>query len=161
MTSGGKQLRSGSAERDRAKLWQICRGKQQLNPPVIEKQPWLKFIVGADYTFANGTYLIQYLHGFFHERGKGNLNDYLILSLEKDFFNGQLHIRPLAGGMAVSDWKEPSQNYAIFYTPEVFYRGIDNFEIGLGAYIFAEKGDGIFAGLKEMDMLQVKAKLSF
>ena len=133
-----------------------------LDSLVIEKKPWLKFIVGADYTFANGTYLnAQYLHGFIHERGNGNLNDYLILSLEKDFFNGQLHIRPLAGGMAVSDWEKPSKNYAIFYTPEVLYRGIDNFEIGLGAYIFAGKGDGIFAGLKEMDMLQVKAKLSF
>ncbi len=129
---------------------------------VIEKKPWVKFIVGADYTFAGGTYLnVQYLHGFIHERGNGNLNDYLILSVEKDFFNGQLHIRPLAGGVSVSDWDEPSKNYAVFYTPEILYRGIDNFEIGLGAYVFAGKGDGIFAGLKEMDMLQVKAKLSF
>lgn len=129
---------------------------------VISKTPYVKFIVGADYTFTGGTYLnVQYLHGFIHERGNGNLNDYLIVSLEKDFFNGQLHIRPLAGGMSVSDWNEPSKNYAIFYTPEIMYRGIDNFEIGLGAYVFGGKGDGIFAGLKEMDMLQVKAKLSF
>lgn len=129
---------------------------------VLEKKPYVKFIVGADYTFAGGTYLnVQYLHGFIHERGHGNLNDYLIVSVEKDFFNEQLHIRPLAGGVSISDWKEPSKNYAIFYTPEIMYRGIDNFEIGLGAYIFAGEGDGIFAGLKEMDMLQVKAKLSF
>lgn len=129
---------------------------------IIEKKPWTKFIVGADYTFAGGTYLnVQYLHGFIHERGNGNLNDYLILSLEKNFFNDQLHFRPIAGGISVSDWGEPSKNYALFYTPEVIYRGVDNFEIGLGAYIFAGKGEGIFAGLKEMDMLQVRAKLSF
>lgn len=129
---------------------------------VIEKKPYVKFIVGADYTFEGGIYLnVQYLHGFIHERGNGNLNDYLIVSLEKNFFNEQLHIRPLAGGVSVSDWDEPSKNYAIFYTPEIMYRGIDNFEIGLGAYIFAGKGDGIFAALKEMDMLQLKAKLSF
>jgi TPR repeat protein len=41
----------------------------------------------ADYTFRSGTYLnAQFMHGFFHERGKGNLNDYLIIAAERSAY---------------------------------------------------------------------------
>ncbi len=128
----------------------------------LSKDPWLKLAIGADYTFHNGAYLnVQYLRGFIHERGQGNMNDYLLLSLEKGFFNGELVFRPLAGSISVTDMEAVSDNYAVFYTPEIIYKGIDNFQIGFGAYIFEGKGTGIFAGLNELDMLQLKAKLNF
>ena len=60
------------------------------------------------------------LHGFIHERGNDKLNDYLIVFLEKDFFNGQLHIRPLAGGMAVSDWKSHQKIMHFSIRPKSF-----------------------------------------
>lgn len=129
---------------------------------VMEKQPWLKLVLGADYTFPKGEYLnIQYLHGFIHERGQGNLNDYLLFALEKSFRNDEFLIRPLAGGVVISDWDKPSENFALFYTPEFIYKGIDNLQIGLEAFIFEGKGQNIFAGFKNYNMLRFKAKLSF
>ncbi|MBW6492130.1 MAG: hypothetical protein K0B15_13160 [Lentimicrobium sp.] len=128
----------------------------------LEKKTWLKLAVGADYTFHKGTYLnVQYLHGFLHERGQGNLNDYLILAIEKSFWNDQFLLRPIAGGMVVSDWSKPSENFAVFYTPEFIYKGIDNFQIGMGVFVFEGKGQSLFTGFKDFNMLQFKAKLSF
>lgn len=37
---------------------------------LIDK-PYFKFILGGDYNLREGSYVnIQYLHGFFHERGQ-------------------------------------------------------------------------------------------
>jgi len=54
---------------------------------ILDKsKPYLKFVVGGDYFFADGSYLnAQYLHGFIHERGRENLNDYFFLRYEKHF----------------------------------------------------------------------------
>jgi hypothetical protein len=129
---------------------------------LLKKEPYVRFVVGADYTFRNGTYLnVQFMHGFFHERGKGNLNDYLIIAAERGVWGEKLLLRPLAGGVAVSDWDDPKNNYALFYTPEITYRGIDNLEIGLGAYIFDGKGENIFAGFRDFNMLSARVKLNF
>jgi hypothetical protein len=129
---------------------------------ILKKNPYIKFIAGTDYTFRNGIYLnLQFMHGFIHARGKGNLNDYLVLALEKSFFGDRLLARPLAGGIAVSDWSDAGSNYAIFYTPEITWKGIDNLEIGLSVFLFEGKGDNIFASLKDSNMLSVKAKISF
>lgn len=129
---------------------------------VLEKKPYMKLALGADYSFSNGAYLnVQYLRGFIHERGKGNMNDYLMLALEKSFFSDRLLFRPLAGGLAVSDWDAPADNFALFYTPELMYKGIDNLQIGIGAYFFEGKGSNMFAGFGDFNMIQAKAKLSF
>jgi hypothetical protein len=70
----------------------------QVLPPetdslILKKQLYLKYVVGADYTFKDGSYLnFQYLHGFVNERGRGNLNDYFVLSWQKSFFNDKLAI---------------------------------------------------------------------
>jgi hypothetical protein len=101
------------------------------------------------------------MRGFFHERGKGNLNDYLIIAAERGVWGEKLLLRPLAGGVVVSDWDDPKNNYALFYTPEITYRGIDNLEIGLGAYIFDGKGENIFAGFRDFNMLSARVKLNF
>jgi len=129
---------------------------------VLKKDPYIKFIAGTDYTFRDGFYLnLQFMHGFIHERGKGNINDYLVLAIEKSFFGDRLLVRPLAGGIAVSDWSDAGSNYAIFYTPEITWKDIDNLEIGLGAFFFDGKGTNIFAGLKDYNMVSVSAKVNF
>ncbi len=53
-----------------------------------KEKPWLRYVIGFDYTFINGIYTnVQYAHGFFHERGSEELNDYYLLRIEKKFFN--------------------------------------------------------------------------
>ncbi|MDR4987838.1 MAG: DUF1302 family protein [Bacteroidales bacterium] len=130
--------------------------------PIIEKEPYARFVVGGDYTFGQGTYLnLQYVHGFLHESGKGNLNDYLFLQAERSFRNNTIVVQPLSGGISIADRDNLEDNYALFYTPEIRFRGIDNLEVALGGFFFAGKGDHLFASLKDKNMLRLFVKASF
>ncbi len=129
---------------------------------MIEKEPYVRFVVGGDYTFRRGTYLnMQYVRGFLHESGKGNLNDYLFLQAERSFRNNTIVLQPLAGGVSIADRDNLEDNYALFYTPEISYKGIDNLEIALGGFFFTGKGDHLFASLNDRSMLRLFVKASF
>jgi hypothetical protein len=130
---------------------------------VLDKtKPYIKFVVGGDYFFSDGSYLnVQYLHGFFHERAKENLNDYLFLRYEKTFLNNKLKITPIGGGFIVTDWDNIKDNYALAYMPEIVYKATINSEITLATVIFDGKGDNLFAQLKDYNMLMLKLKYSF
>ncbi len=123
---------------------------------------YLKFVVGADYNFANGIYLnVQYLHGFMNERGAESLNDYFFVQLDKKFFDDKLKISPLAGGFIVSDWDDIGNNHALVYIPNISYMATDNAEITLSAAIFDGKGESIFSSFSDYNMFMFKMKYSF
>ena len=127
-----------------------------------KNKPYVKFVVGGDYFFADGSYLnMQYLHGFIHERGADGLNDYFFLRYEKNFFNDKLKVTPVGGGFIVTDWNNIEKNYAIAYLPEIAYKASPNTEISLSGAIFDGKGQNLFAGLKDYDMLMLKMEYSF
>jgi hypothetical protein len=130
---------------------------------ILDKsKPYLKFIVGGDYFFGDGSYLnIQYMHGFIHERGNKNLNDYFFLQYEKKFLNEKLKVAPIGGGFIVTDWNEIKNNYAIIYMPEIAYQATANAEITLSTVLFNGKGDNLFANLKDYNMFMFKFKYSF
>ncbi len=134
----------------------------QTSQVALKKEAYARFVIGGDYSFRGGTYLnVQYLHGFLHEHGRDERNDYLLLTLEKPLLNHRLMIRPLNGGLSITDRRQPAENYAVFYMPEITYQGIDNLEIILGASLFHGQGGGLFATLKEYDMLRLSARVSF
>lgn len=125
-------------------------------------KPYLKFVVGGDYNFSDGSYLnLQYMHGFIHERGAENLNDYFFLRYEKKFFNEKLKVAPLGGGFIITDWSNIKDNYALVYMPEIAYQATVNAEITLSTVIFDGKGDNLFANLKDYNMCMLKVKYSF
>lgn len=125
-------------------------------------KPYLKFVVGGDYNFSDGSYLnLQYMHGFVHERGAENLNDYFFLRYEKKFFNEKLNVVPIGGGFIVTNWNNIKDNYALVYMPEVSYKATDNAEITISTVIFDGKGDNLFANLKDYNMVMFKLKYSF
>jgi hypothetical protein len=130
---------------------------------ILDKtKPYMKFIVGGDYFFADGSYInLQYMHGFIHERGNKHLNDYLFLQYEKKFFNEKLKVAPISGGFIVADWDEIKDNYALVYMPEISYNATDNAEIILSTVIFNGKGANLFANLKDYNMFMFKLKYSF
>jgi hypothetical protein len=129
---------------------------------VLEKEIYVKFVLGADYNFSDGSYLnLQYMHGFINERGTDALNDYFFVRYEKKFFDDKLKIAPIGGGFIVSDWDDIGNNYAIVYIPEISYMATDNAEIIMNAAIFDGKGDNIFSGLKDYNMMMFKLKYSF
>jgi len=127
-----------------------------------KNKSYVKFVAGGDYFFPDGSYLnMQYLHGFIHERGAEELNDYFFLRYEKNFFNNKLKVSPVEGGFIVTDWNNIEKNYAIVYMPEMAYQASPNTEISIACAIFDGKGQNLFAGLKDYDMLMFKMKYSF
>lgn len=125
-------------------------------------KPYVKFVVGGDYSFADGSYVNgQYLHGFIQERGSQDLNDYFFLRYDKKFFNEELKVAPIGGAFIVTDWSKMNDNYAIAYMPQVSYIATDDVEMTLSAAFFTGQGDNMFANLKDYNMLMFKAKYSF
>lgn len=129
---------------------------------ILEAKPFVKFALGGDYFFGDGSYLnLQYIHGFIHERGKDALNDYFFLRYDKTFFNSKLKISPLGGAFIVTDWKNIKNNYALAYMPEIIYNATVNTEISLAAVFFNGKGESLFANMKDNDMFMFKVKYIF
>ena len=115
-------------------------------------RPYLKFVIGGDYTFRNGWYVnAQYLHGFLHERGREELVDYFLLRLEKRTLNDALKIVPLGIALAIPDWNNVRQNYGIAGGPQIAYQPVDALEISLGAFIIQGKGDNLFSKVEQLD----------
>jgi hypothetical protein len=129
---------------------------------MLKKEVYAKFIVGADYNFANGSYLnFQYLHGFVNEQGRDNLNDYFFVRYDIRFFEDRLRISPLSGGFIVSGWNDIADNHSLIYIPELSFMATDNAEIILSAAIFDGKGDNVFTNFNDYDMVICKFKYSF
>ena len=124
--------------------------------------PYLRYVLGCDYTFKNGIYInTQFVHGFDTEITKDSLNDYLTGRLEKSFFNDKLKISPLTLLLTTGDWSNIKNNYGIGFMPEIYYYPIDNIEIDLGFYLLEGKGDNMINNIKDNDMFFLKAKVSF
>ena len=154
------------------------RTKLELPPPlppyidetVVLSDAYTKYLVGADYTFPDGSYFnLQFLHGFPHERAgkkiEGSsffaLEDYLLFALEKPLLNGRVTIVPLAGLFAVQDFKAISQNYAVVLAPEVRWSPVDGAEFTLGVNWMEAAGDSLFSSFRDQDELYLKIKYSF
>lgn len=131
--------------------------------PVFEKsKPFLKYVVGGDYHFRDGSYLnMQFVHGFFHERHKDQMNDYLILKYDKPLFNEKLLVSPLKTAVAVSRWKTISRESAFIYMPEFLWKATPNAELSLSTAIIDGKGSSLFMNLKDFDMMIMRFRYYF
>jgi len=134
----------------------------KMDSVLLKKEAFVKYIVGADYNFANGMYLnFQYLHGFVNERGRDALNDYFFIQYNMRFFEDKLKFTPLAGGFIVSKWKDIPNNYSIIYAPDLSYMATDNLEIDLSVALFYGKGDNLFVKFTDYNMFMFRIKYSF
>ena len=137
-------------------------GLPSVDSVMLKKEPFVKYVIGSDYTFRDGSYLnVQFFHGFVTERGQGNLNDYLMLNWEKTFFNNKFKINPVAGAVIVSDWDDVAKNYAWVYAPFITYYPNINTEINLGARFIGGEGDNMFALVRDKDEVFLSVKFSF
>jgi len=128
----------------------------------LDDEPYMKYVIGMDYSFKNGIYLnCQYLHGFIHERGRENLEDYFMFGAEKKLLNDKLKITSIAGGLEIKDFSEIKDNYAILYGPEITYYPVDNAEIIIGGHIIEGKSTTVFGRVKKNDEVYVKVRYSF
>ena len=128
----------------------------------LEEDPYLKYVIGGDYTLSNGLYVnIQFIHGFLHERGVDNLNDYFVFRVEKKFFNDELKIVPFGGAITINDWDDVENSYGFVGNPELTYYPADNIELIMGAFLLEGKGANMFSQIKDNDEIYFKAKVSF
>ncbi len=124
--------------------------------------PYLRYVVGADYTFGSGLYTnFQFVHGFDHETGKDQLNDYIITRTEKSFFSDKLKVMPLTVVFSVHEWSGITNSYGIAYIPEIEFHPFDNLELDIGSYLVYGKGSNLFANLKDNDALFFNARVQF
>jgi len=129
---------------------------------IRSKKPYIKYVAGIDYTFKNGIYAnLQFLHGFIHERGADNLEDYVMAGLDWKFFDDQLKIMPLSGGVEISDFKDLKNNYALIYAPEISYRPQDNTELILGVRWLGGNETTTFGCAKSRSEVWLRLKYSF
>jgi len=137
-------------------------GLPPMDTVLLEKAPYFKVAAGTDYTFKNGHYInFQYLHGFVHERGAENLNDYFMFSYEKSFFDEKLKIKPATVALVVSDWQALDRNYALVWMPFIDYMPNLNTVISLGVRLIEGKGDSSFAQMDDMDEAVLKVSFKF
>lgn len=128
---------------------------------ILPEEPYVKFTLGGDYTFKNGIYInAQWMHGFFTERGRDNLEDYVMVGIEKKFKNDEINLA-LAGGLEIKDIKDLKENYGTVIIPEVSYAPTDNVELSLGAFFLGGKTGTLFYTWKEQDQIYVKTEVSF
>lgn len=127
----------------------------------LDNEPYFKYVIGWDYTFKNGLYINgQWLHGFIHERGEDNLEDYLMAGIEKKFFNDELKVK-IGIGAEVKDFDEIEDNLATMVFPEINYYPVDNTEVTIGAYLIDGKDTTNFGKVKDNDEVYLKFKYSF
>ena len=135
------------------------------SPTLIDEtdsELYIRYVLGTDYTFKNGIYVnFQFAHGFDHEIGKDQTNDYFITRLEKSFFDDKLKIIPLTLIFSVSEWSDIPNNYGLAWVPEIQFFPSDSLELALGCYLLHGSGSNLFNNLKDNDSLFFKAKVSF
>jgi hypothetical protein len=128
---------------------------------LLSDEPYLKYTIGMDYTFKNGIYLQgQYAHGFFTERGRGNLSNLLLVNVERKFLNNDLTLS-LYGGSAVEDLDKIKDSYGTILVPEASYRPYENLELSMRLYLFDGKMGTLFGNLKDHDQISFEIKRSF
>ncbi len=129
---------------------------------IAKSKPWFKFVVGGDYHFADGSYLnLQYLHGFLHERGPKELNDYFFVRYDKKFFNEKLTVSPVSGAVVIPDWNNIGTVYSWMYMPEVTWKVVPDAEVGVSTLFIDGKGAGMFSQLRDFDMMMIKLRYNF
>ncbi len=132
-------------------------------PPklLLEREVYTKWVVGGDYTFRNGWYVNgQFVHGFYGERGRDGLQDYLVLAAEKKLWHETVKLRFAVAAQA-RELRHPSRDYTWIALPELSYYPSDNVELQLGGYAIRSRGQTTLSGFAGNDEVFVKVKVSF
>lgn len=137
-------------------------GTETLNSITLDDDPYIKYVIGGDYTFKNGIYInTQFIHGLFNERGNENLGDYFVFEIRKDFLNNKLRITFAGGAVEIRDFNDIKNSYGLALGPEITYYPVDNAELVVGSIIIEGKESSLLGKVKQNDELYFKIKYSF
>ncbi|MBF0441132.1 MAG: hypothetical protein HQK54_04445 [Oligoflexales bacterium] len=97
----------------------------------------------------------------FFQRGKKDLNDYLMMNLEWKVFDEKLKIAPVTLVGEVHDWDHVKDNYAVVWTPYISYYPVDNAEIKIGYHFLDGKDTTVFGKMRNADDAYLQTRYSF
>jgi hypothetical protein len=128
-----------------------------------EAEPYLKAVVGLEYTFPGSVYAnLQWAHGFLHESTADGLNDYLLLGLQWDLPGGAVTIGPIGAALEVDDLGNFADSWALVLNPEIALRPMDNAELVVGARWIAGEPSTSFGSQKAAgNAVYTRATFSF
>ena len=122
----------------------------------IATSPFVKYVLGTDYTFNDGTYMnLQFLHGEFYEIGN-QLQNYLTLMANRSFLYDQLK----AQIAIITELAQHNLTSAMFY-PELDWMPYDSITLSAGGYIFAGDSGTVFGNIINNSEVFIKAKYVF
>jgi hypothetical protein len=115
-----------------------------------EAEPYLKAVVGLEYTFPGSVYAnLQWVHGFLYESSVDALNDYLLLGVQWDLPGGGITIGPIGAALEVDDIGNLADSWALVVNPEIAMRPMDNAELVVGVRWIVGEECTSFGGQKE------------
>jgi hypothetical protein len=133
-----------------------------LQTTVLDSTPYLKYVVGGDYTFPGNVYLnAQFVHGLFQEAGAGNLNDYFSVNLDWRLFDDKLKLTPLSFLFEVGSWSDIPHTYAILAAPSITIHPMDNAELAIGFHWIQATSSTVFGALSGQNEVFAHARYSF
>lgn len=129
----------------------------------VEAEPYLKAVVGLEYTFPGSVYAtLQWAHGFLHESTAEGLNDYLLLGLQWDLPGGFVTIGPVGVALEVDDIAHFADSWALVVNPEITLHLMDNAELVVGArWITGEESTSFGAQKAGGNAVYARATISF
>jgi len=122
----------------------------------IATSPFVKYVLGTDYTFNDGTYAnLQFLHGEFYEIGN-QLQNYIALMANHNFLYDTLQLQ-------LSIVYEIAQHNltACMYYPEIDWMPYDNVKIAVGGFIFQGDNGTVFGNVTNNSEVFLKASYVF
>jgi hypothetical protein len=137
-------------------------GVTSVDSTALDSQPYVKYAIGADYTFPGNIYLnAQYIHGFYNETGQAALEDYFALGLEWRLFDEKLTLSPLNGVIEVKNWSDLPRSTAILASPSLKIRPMDNAELVIGLHLIQGGVDSTYGKLNGNNEVYAQARYSF
>lgn len=128
--------------------------------PMIEDEPFTKWVLGAEYTIPGGFYLnLQWVHGFLIELTAHRLHDYLFLVARKSFLSDRLKFELNLGGEL--DTNNGARGLGATWNASVAYRPFDGSEVTLGV-LMARGDEGTTLDLfQQLDQAYLKFRADF
>jgi len=130
-------------------------GGSALQTTALDSAPYLKYVVGGDYTFPGNIYVnAQFVHGLFQEAGTANLHDYFTLNLDWRLFDDKLKLSPLSFLLELGD-------YAVLAAPSITIHPVDNAELSIGFHWIQAASSSAYGALSGKNELFAHARYSF
>ncbi|MGC8579180.1 MAG: DUF1302 family protein [bacterium] len=122
----------------------------------IAVSPFVKYVLGTDYTFNDGTYMnLQFLHGEFYEIGN-QLQNYIALMANRNFLYDTMQAQ-------ISIVFELAQHNltGFMYYPELDWMPYDNVKIAIGGFWFTGDNNTVFGNVTQNSEVFLKASYVF